>query len=81
MLGERRLLGLLPGLPAADVVINGNVTLMDYCDGSPDYASGGFIADSKFTGAVTNGSQQQYFTRNTDLGRLEQRGLEPGVLR
>ena len=28
------------------VAINGNVTLMDYCDGSPDYASGGFIADS-----------------------------------
>jgi hypothetical protein len=44
------------------------VTLMDYCDGSPDYASGGFIADSDSTAAWTNGSQQQYFTRNTDIG-------------
>jgi hypothetical protein len=41
---------------------------MDYCDGSPDYASGGFIADSEFTGAsVTNGSQQQWVTRNSSL--------------
>ena len=54
--------------PMRDVVINGNVTLMDYCDGSPDYASGGFIANSDITGAVTNGSQQQYYARNTDIG-------------
>jgi F5/8 type C domain len=54
--------------PMRDVVINGNVTLMDYCDGSPDYASGGFIANSDITGTVTNGSQQQYYTRNTDIG-------------
>ena len=54
--------------PMRDVVINGNVTLMDYCDGSPDYASGGFIANSDITGAVTNGSQQQYYVRNTDIG-------------
>jgi hypothetical protein len=54
--------------PMRDVVINGNLTLMDYCDGSPDYASGGFIADSDLNGTVTNGSQQQYYTRNTDIG-------------
>jgi hypothetical protein len=54
--------------PMRDVVINGNVTLMDYCDGSPDYASGGFIANSDITGAVTNGSQQQYYVRNSDVG-------------
>jgi hypothetical protein len=54
--------------PLRDVQINGNLTLMDYCDGSPDYASGGFIADSAFTGGtVINGSQQQYFVRNSDL--------------
>jgi hypothetical protein len=54
--------------PLRRVVVNGNVSLMDYCDGSPDYASGGFIADSKFTGGtVINGSQQQYITRDTDL--------------
>ncbi|HEY4456636.1 MAG TPA: discoidin domain-containing protein, partial [Pseudonocardiaceae bacterium] len=31
--------------PIRRVHVNGNFTLMDYCDGSPDYASGGFIAD------------------------------------
>jgi hypothetical protein len=41
---------------------------MDYCDGAPDFASGGFIADSEFTGAsITNGSQQQWVTRNSNL--------------
>ena len=54
--------------PMRRVHVNGNVTLMDYCDGSPDYASGGFIADSEFTGGVViNGSQQQYLVRNTSL--------------
>jgi hypothetical protein len=45
----------------------GNLSLMDYCNGSPDYASGGFIADSAFSGTVINGSQQQFFVRNSDL--------------
>lgn len=54
--------------PMRRVAVNGNVTLMDYCDGSPDYASGGFIADSSFTGGtVVNGSQQQYITRDSAL--------------
>jgi hypothetical protein len=54
--------------PLRRVHIDGLLSLMDYCDGSPDYASGGFIADSQFTGAsVTNGSQQQWVTRNSDL--------------
>jgi hypothetical protein len=53
--------------PLRRVDINGNVTLFDYCS-LPHYASGGFIADSEFTGgAVINGSQQQYVTRNSDL--------------
>ncbi|MFC1408931.1 discoidin domain-containing protein [Streptacidiphilus sp. N1-12] len=54
--------------PMRRVHMNGNVTLMDYCTGAPDYASGGFISDSQFTGGgITNGSQQQYLTRNTAL--------------
>jgi hypothetical protein len=54
--------------PLRRVNVNGNVSLMDYCDGSPDWASGGFIADSQFTGGtVINGSQQQYITRNSNL--------------
>lgn len=54
--------------PLRDVVINGNLTLMDYCDGSPDWASGGFIANSSVSGTITNGSQQQFYTRNTNMG-------------
>ena len=54
--------------PMRRVHINGLVSLMDYCNGSPDYASGGFIADSQFTGkSITNGSQQQWVTRNSDI--------------
>ncbi|MEV4559577.1 hypothetical protein AB0K51_21645 [Kitasatospora sp. NPDC049285] len=54
--------------PLRRVHVNGNVSLMDYCTGSPAWASGGFIADSQFTGGtVINGSQQQYFTRNSAL--------------
>ncbi len=54
--------------PMRRVQINGNLSLMDYCTGSPDFASGGFIADSRFTGGtVTNGSQQQFITRDSSL--------------
>jgi hypothetical protein len=54
--------------PLRRVHINGLLSLMDYCNGSPDYASGGFIADSQFTGkSITNGSQQQWVTRNSDI--------------
>jgi hypothetical protein len=54
--------------PLRRVQVNGKLSLMDYCNGSPDYASGGFIADSAFTGStVVNGSQQQWVTRNSNL--------------
>ena len=53
--------------PMRRVHINGFATLMDYCTG-PSYASGGFIADSQFSGStVVNGSQQQWLVRNSDL--------------
>jgi hypothetical protein len=49
------------------VHVNGFATLMDYCS-PPSYASGGFIADSQFSGSVVvNGSQQQYLVRNSDI--------------
>ncbi|MFF5078009.1 adenylyl cyclase [Actinoplanes sp. NPDC000266] len=48
--------------------VDGGFTLMDYCTAGPQYASGGFIADSKF-GNVTNGSQQQWLTRNSSVGQ------------
>jgi len=47
--------------------VDGGFTLMDYCTAGPQYASGGFIADSQF-GGVTNGSQQQWLTRNSKVG-------------
>jgi hypothetical protein len=54
--------------PIRRVDINGKVSLMDYCNGTPGYASGGFMADSVISGAaMTNGSQQQYVVRNTIL--------------
>jgi hypothetical protein len=54
--------------PMRRVVVNGLLSLMDYCNGGPDFASGGFIADSQFTGStVINGSQQQWVTRNSSL--------------
>jgi hypothetical protein len=53
--------------PMRRVHVAGATTLMDYCTG-PSYASGGFIADSLFTGGtVINGSQQQYLVRNSNL--------------
>ena len=54
--------------PLRRVDINGKLTLMDYCTGAPDFASGGEIADSVFTSTVTNGSQQQYIVRNSNIG-------------
>ena len=54
--------------PLRRVDINGKLTLMDYCTGAPDFASGGEIADSVFSSTVTNGSQQQYVVRNSNIG-------------
>jgi hypothetical protein len=45
----------------------GNVSLMDYCTAGPQFASGGFIADSNLP-FVINGSQQQWLTRNSTIG-------------
>jgi hypothetical protein len=45
----------------------GYTSLMDYCGPGSYNASGGFIADSAL-GSVTNGSQQQWLTRNSSVG-------------
>jgi hypothetical protein len=53
--------------PVRRVLVNGPATLMDYCTG-PSYASGGFIADTQFTGgSIVSGSQQQWITRNSNI--------------
>ncbi|PCN49685.1 hypothetical protein Csp2054_01740 [Curtobacterium sp. 'Ferrero'] len=54
--------------PMRRVQVNGTTTLMDYCTAGPQYASGGFIADSAFSGQVVNGSQQQFLVRNSSIG-------------
>jgi hypothetical protein len=48
-------------------ISGGNLTLMDYCTAGPQYASGGFIADSR-TGFIINGSQQQFLVRDSSIG-------------
>lgn len=52
--------------PMRRVDVNGGLFLFDYCT-SPGYSSGGYIADSAFTGGVTNGTQQQFFARNSSM--------------
>src|SRR5215467_6635460 len=53
--------------PMRRVVVNGFMTLMDYCT-APSFASGGFSADSEMNGStVVNGSQQQFLVRNSNL--------------
>jgi hypothetical protein len=53
--------------PLRRVGVDGLVTLDDYCT-QPSYASGGFIADSQFTGnTIISGSQQQWVTRNSNI--------------
>ena len=43
-----------------------NLSLMDYCTAGPQFASGGFIADSRLP-FVVSGSQQQWLTRNSEV--------------
>jgi hypothetical protein len=52
--------------PMRRVKVDGNTTFMDYCT-PPSFASGGFVADSQFTGNIVNGSQQQYLVRDSEL--------------
>jgi hypothetical protein len=47
-------------------IAGGNLSLMDYCTAGPQFASGGFIADSDLP-FVINGSQQQWLTRNSRI--------------
>ncbi|MEY9951543.1 adenylyl cyclase [Leifsonia sp. EB34] len=53
--------------PMRRVDVKNYTTFMPYCD-NPNYASGGFVADSRLEGGALNGSQQQFYVRNTDLG-------------
>jgi hypothetical protein len=56
--------GVSQAAPLRRVWIKGNLQLFD-----KGYASGGFLADSKVDGNINSGPQQQWFTRNTDMGK------------
>jgi hypothetical protein len=53
--------------PMRRVNVNGKLSLMDYCTAGPQYASGGFIADSAVSGDTINGSQQQFLVRDSKI--------------
>ncbi|MEN3304043.1 MAG: hypothetical protein V7603_245 [Micromonosporaceae bacterium] len=53
--------------PLRRVKVSGPLTFMDYCTAGPQYASGGFLADS-VTGNIVNGSQQQFLVRDSSIG-------------
>ncbi|HEY4315558.1 MAG TPA: adenylyl cyclase [Actinomycetes bacterium] len=53
--------------PMRRVHVNGAMSLMDYCTAGPQFASGGFIADSAISGNTVNGSQQQFIVRDSSL--------------
>lgn len=56
--------------PMRRVHIKGGLSLWDPLGTNYDgaWSSGGFIADSKIDNSITSGSQQQFFTRNSQMG-------------
>lgn len=53
--------------PMRRVQVDGrNLTLFDYCTAGPQFASGGFISDSKLPFTI-NGSQQQFLVRDSSI--------------
>ena len=56
--------GVSQAAPMRRVHVIGNLQLFD-----KGYASGGYLADSKVDGKISSGPQQQWFTRNSDIGK------------
>ena len=56
--------------PLRRLVIKNNLKLFEYKGGgAAGYSSGGFLADSVVEGLVASGSQQQWLTRNSHIGK------------
>ena len=53
--------------PIRRAIINGSVVFQDYCSNN-NFASGGFIADSKVSGNLNFFGNQQYLVRNSAIG-------------
>jgi hypothetical protein len=65
--GNTEMWAISQGTSFRRVHVKGPMRLWD--DGSLGWSSGGFIADTKIDSQINSGSQQQFFTRNTDLGK------------
>jgi len=56
--------------PLRRLNLQGDINLYQYNSGCcAGYASGGYLADSTITGTTTSGSQQQWFSRNSNFGK------------
>ena len=66
--------------PLRRVHVKGQTTLMDYCTG-PSFASGGFIADSQFDAGRHQRVAAAVLHPQQRAHQLEQRCVEPGLLR
>ena len=64
--GTMNIWGVSQAAPMRRVHIKGDIQLHDN-----GWASGGFLADSKIDGTIFAGGQQQWFSRNVDLGKWE----------
>jgi len=64
--GSVNIWGVSQAAPMRRVHIKGDIQLHDN-----GWASGGFIADCKIDGTVFAGVQQQWFTRNADIGKWD----------
>ncbi len=54
--------------PMRRVDIRGDLTVFGQMG---EYASGGYLANSRVTGTIQTGSQQQWYTRNSEVGRWD----------
>jgi hypothetical protein len=56
--------------PFRRVDVHGNMTLDDYTSGntSSNWSSGGYIGDTRVSGQINSGTQQQYLTQDTSMG-------------
>ena len=69
-IGPGMLWAVSQAAPLRRVHTTGDLILFQYvcCVEAAGYASGGYLANSVVEGAVQSGSQQQWFTRNTQVG-------------
>jgi hypothetical protein len=65
-MGSNDLFAVSQASPVRRVIVNGNLFLQDYC--GEGFTSGGFFADDEFNGGIVcDCTQQQYFTRNSNI--------------